>query len=403
MMIRKPLQYPLAAILGALTLPLFAAEPTSVEDRLSQLEQTVQTLQKENTELKTQLGWDAKAKTLPVVVKAAGKESKITLGGYLQGQAEFGDAVDARYTGTEDRFLVRRARLTASGAFAENFDFKLEGDFGANSVSEQTGYRAQISDIFINWNRYAFANVKFGQFKTPFGYEQLMADPKYVSIERSLANDRLTDSRQIGLGVSGDFLNKRLGYSVGLFNGTAVNNSYNDNDHFMFAGRVSGTPVVVKLGGEELQWTVGVNGIRSSEVGVSRSGFGFTGNLFSGERYGLGVDTQLKWGRFGLAAEYLRNHFSPIGGVPAARFDAAGWYVCGSAFVWPKKLQALVKFEQFDPRLGVTGNTSDTWTLGFNYCLKGDDIKLSANYLLGNPAGLADGQSRILTRVQVAF
>ena len=71
MMIRKPLQYPLAAILGALTLPLFAAEPTSVEDRLSQLEQTVQTLQKENTELKTQLGWDAKAKTLPVVVKAA--------------------------------------------------------------------------------------------------------------------------------------------------------------------------------------------------------------------------------------------------------------------------------------------------------------------------------------------
>lgn len=402
-MTTKSLKYLLALGVGICAAWLQAAETSSVEDRLNQLEKTVQSLQKENTELKTKLGWDAKTQSLPVSVKAAGKESKLSIGGYLQGQAEFGDAADARYTGIEDRFLIRRARLTVSGAFTENFDFKLEGDFGANSVSEQTGYRAGISDVFINWNRYAFANVKLGQFKTPFGFEQLMADPKYVSIERSLANDRLTDSRQIGVGVSGDFLSKRLSYSVGAFNGTAVNNSFNDNDNFMFAGRVNGTPVLVKLGEEELQWTVGVNGITAHEVGVTRSGFGFTGNLFTGERYGLGVDTQLKWGLFGLSAEYLRNHFEPTGGVPATSFDAAGWYVCGSAYVWPKKLQALVKFEQFDPRLGVTGNTSDTWTVGLNYYVKGDDVKLSANYLLGDPSGLADNQSRILTRVQVAF
>ena len=47
-----------------------------------------------------------------------------------------------------------------------------------NSLSEQTGYRAQITDAFINWNRYSFANVKIGQFKTPFGYEQLGQIPK---------------------------------------------------------------------------------------------------------------------------------------------------------------------------------------------------------------------------------
>jgi phosphate-selective porin OprO and OprP len=399
----KNLKYVLAFGMGVVAATLTAAETTSVEDRLNQLEKTVQSLQKENADLKTQLGWDTKTQKLPVTVKPAGKESKLSLGGYIQGQAEFGDAADARYTGIEDRILVRRARLTATGSFAENFDFKLEGDFGANSCSEKTNYNAQLTDICINWTRYAFANVKVGQFKTPFGYEQLMADPKYITIERSLANDRLTDSRQIGLGVSGDFFGKRLGYSVGAFNGTAVNNSFNDNDNFMFAGRLQGTPVVAKIGNEDLRWSAGVNGLSTHDAGITRSGFGFTGNSFTGERYGLGVDTQLKWWLFGLEAEYLRNHFEPANSVPTGTFNAAGWYVCATAFVLPKKLQTVVKFEQFDPRLGVSGNTSDTWTVGLNYYLKGDDLKLSANYLFGNPAGQPDGQNRFLTRLQVVF
>lgn len=393
---------------------LFAAEATTVEDRLNQLEKTVQSLQKENTDLKTQLGWDGKA--LPVTVKPAGKESKISIGGYIQAQAEFGDAPDARYTGIEDRFLIRRARLGVTGIFAENFDYKLEADFGANSVSEQTGYRAGISDVFINWNRYSFANIKIGQFKTAFGYEQLLPDTKILTVERSLPNDRLTDSRQIGIGVSGDFFKKRLGYSAGMYNGTGVNNSFNDNDNFMFAGRVTGAPVVAKVGKEELRWTVGVNGLTTHDNGVSRAGFGFDStpataavdNLFFGERYGWGVDTQVKWGLFGLEAEYLRNHFNPANGLPAGSFDGAGWYVCGTAFVMPKKLQALVRYEEFDPRLGADNNTattstSKTWTFGLNYLIKGDDLKISANYMLGNPGGPEDTQGRFFTRVQLVF
>jgi phosphate-selective porin len=396
--------------IAACAAQMFAAEPT-VEDRLNQLEKTVQSLQKENADLKTQLGWDAKTQKLPVTAKPAGKESKLALGGYVQAQAEFGDAPDARFNGIEDRFLLRRARLNVTGSFLENFDFKLEADFGANSLSEQTGYRAQITDACINWNRYAFANIKVGQFKTPFGYEQLMADPKYVSIERSLANDRLTDSRQIGLGVGGDFLKKRLGYSVGLFNGTGVNNSFNDNDNFTFAGRVSGTPVVAKIRKEEFRWTVGVNGVTSHDDGVSRTGFGFDStpataavdNLFFGERFGVGVDTQLKWWLFGLGMEYLRNHFEPTDNLPADSFNASGWYVCATAFVLPNKLQGLVKYEEFDSRNGTDNTTSQTWTFGFNYLIKGDDLKLSANYLLGNPAGAGGHQGRFLTRMQVVF
>ena len=245
----KPLQHTLAltGVLCAVHAP--AADAPSVEDRLKQLETTVQSLQKENADLRKELGWEA-GKPL-VVAKPAGKEKKLTIGGYLQLQGEFGDAPDARYTGINDRFLARRARLTAAGSFLEDFDFKLAAEFGNNAISGKTGYSGQITDVFINWNKYSFANVKLGQFKTPFGYEQLISDTKILTIERSLPNDRLTANRQLGLGVAGDFLNKRLGYSGGLFNGNNVNNGFNDNDQFLYAGRIFGTPVETKIANQD--------------------------------------------------------------------------------------------------------------------------------------------------------
>ncbi len=49
------------------------------------------------------------------VVKPAGKETKLTLGGLVQAQGEFGDAGDSRFP-KDNRFLLRRARPMARGA-----------------------------------------------------------------------------------------------------------------------------------------------------------------------------------------------------------------------------------------------------------------------------------------------
>ena len=379
-----------------------AADALTVEDRLSQLEKTVQALQTENTTLKSQLGVDAKAPL--VIVKPAGKESKLNIGGYIQGQAEFGDEPDARFTGIQDRAYLRRARLNVTGLFAEQFDFKLESDFSGNSISETAATRAQITDAFVNWNRYSAANVKFGQFKTPFGYEQLVSDTKLGTIERSLGNDRITDGRQIGLAVSGDFLEKRLGYSVGAFNGTGVNSSSNDNNSFMWAGRVTGVAYTGKIADKDARVAIGVNALTTHDDGVTKTGFGFVGNNFIGRRTAWGLDAQAKLGIFGLDAEYLRCRFQPTTAVLGSDdFDGQSWYVMATADVWPKQLQALVKYEYFDPNTRANGDVSETVTFGLNYYIKGDDVKLSVNYILGNPAGLLQNQGRLLTRFQIIF
>lgn len=113
-----------------------------------------------------------------------GKETKLTVGGFIQGQAEGGDAGDQRWVGVNDRFFLRRARIYLAGSFAEHFDFKIEGDFSANSLSAGTGLKATANEVFVNWNKYPLANLRFGQLKPAFGGEQLQSDTTMYTIER---------------------------------------------------------------------------------------------------------------------------------------------------------------------------------------------------------------------------
>lgn len=109
-----------------------AVEP-SLEERLSALERQVQSLAKENADLKKELGWqDAKS---PALVRPVGKEARLSVGGFLQAQGEFGHAADPRWAGVKDRFYFRRARIYVGGSFTEDFDFKAELDLQGNSSS----------------------------------------------------------------------------------------------------------------------------------------------------------------------------------------------------------------------------------------------------------------------------
>ena len=71
---------------------------------------------------------------LPCLVQQRGSELKLVLGGFIQVNAEGGDAFafngNFGQSAINDRFRLRRARINLTGDFAEQFDFKMEGDFG---------------------------------------------------------------------------------------------------------------------------------------------------------------------------------------------------------------------------------------------------------------------------------
>ncbi|HXT50617.1 MAG TPA: porin [Thermoanaerobaculia bacterium] len=355
------------------------------------------------------LAAQATQQTPPAPVTAAGREPTLTLGGLIQAQVEFGDQGDSRFGSSNDRIYLRRARINAGGRFLEEFDFRVEVDM-AGTLSNTTGLRAQLTDGFVTWNRYPEANVRIGQFKAPFGYEQLVPDPTLFSLERTLATDRITLSRQLGVQVSGSLLDRRLSYAVGAFNGTGVSNNFNDDSRFLLAGRVNGIPWRGKIAGQVATWSLGAAGYGSEDNSVNLPDFGFDStpatpdrdSTFAGERRAWEADAQLVVGPFELWAELMRVRFEPNNARPAASFDAGGDYVQATCYVIPKRLQLLLKTESFDPSRSVDGDDTRTHTAGANWYFKAHSLKLMADYLRVD-APRRPTQDKVLARIQVQF
>jgi len=369
-----------------LALPLLFAAPALVraevalEERVAALEKQLAALAAENAALREAA---KPAKDAAVAVVAGGKESKLIVGGLIQLHAETGDAPDSRFAGINDRFLVRRARLNLRGSFGRDFGFKLESDFGAGTLGASTAYRAQLTDAYVEWTAHSATQLRLGQFKTPFGWEQLMADPANPFVERSLPNDRLTVGRQIGAMLFGHTADRRLDYSAGLFNGNGVNNSNNDSDDFMLAARVGALAWQGEIQGRPARWNIGVNAF--ADDGATR-------------RTGFGVDTQVELAALTLRAEWLANTLDPATGADT---DSDGWSL---AALWNfnDAWQLAARYETYDPNTAIGGNHTDTLTLGLNWFIRRQDVALSLDYVAGD-ARLGGNDDRVLGRLQVIF
>src|SRR5690349_6936276 len=213
------------------------AQGDSESKRLEKLERAVERLQKRNTELegevrdlKNRLASGAEvdangsqrpkadgkalfAKSIVTEEKPAvfvvqrGPEIKLTLGGFIQMNFEDGDvsAFEGRFglTALKDRFRLRRARINLTAEFAEQFDFKMEGDFENSDGLNSNRTAFEATDIFINWHQFPWAKVKTGQWKAPFGLEQTTPDTTLYTIERTLPTGAITPERQIGIQLWG--------------------------------------------------------------------------------------------------------------------------------------------------------------------------------------------------------
>lgn len=376
----------------------------TLEERLRQLEARVESLAAENSELRTRLGVGPVAAT---VVMPAGKETRLSVGGFLQGQAEFGGVGDPRFAGLNDRFFFRRARIYLAGSFENYLEFKAELDLQGNSLSGGTGLLARANEIYVGWNRYPAATLRFGQLKPAFGAEQLASDTAMLTIERSLASDRLTDGRQLAVGLYGSVAAGRLGYLAVVGNGNGSNVSANDNDHFLHSTRVFGVALDDPHAG---RLVLGAGVFRTVDAGVRRAGLrldsvpgGAEDGLLFGPRQGWAVDATWSRDRLVLSGEYLEVEHRPDNGVPARSFTASGWQASAGWFLVPETLQAIVRREAFDPDSGHPGDDSRGWTVGLNYFVKRDVLKLQLNYLLGDHPGLPDDRGRWISRVQVVY
>ena len=163
-------------------------------------------------------------------LRAGGEEGiSLCLGGLLQADHRYYD-YPVRDP-DKNKFDLRRVRLILKGKTGPRLDYKFEYEFqGAGS--------RRLLDAYGDLHLFPFTSLQVGQFKEPFGLEQCTKDKNLFFAERSMAY-YMTPRRDVGVMAHGSFLDDRIHYGVGLFNGDGQDDSTGgDEDDPQLTGRL---------------------------------------------------------------------------------------------------------------------------------------------------------------------
>jgi phosphate-selective porin OprO/OprP len=219
-----------------MSIPVFADDSPSIEQRLASLEEQVKDLKQQ---LRKQKETESKSAASPsavaAVVTANSKDGfsirteegnyKLQIGGYVQAVArEFGD--NKKDLGYASSIIPRRVRLMIQGTVARDFDFFVQPEFGypntfsSITATAPTAYAAALQDAWLDWKRFPWAVLKAGKFKTPFDLENLQ-DTRYTAFTEIGITGNLSPQRDLGVQLSGSLFDDAVSYAGGLFDGAA--------------------------------------------------------------------------------------------------------------------------------------------------------------------------------------
>lgn len=143
------------------------------------------------------------------------------------------------------QFLVRRARLDFRGSLERIFGFRLMGEFEGDNGTNA----ANLKEGWVEYNQFPAFRIKIGQFKEPYGLENLTSDLWLDFLERPVAENFIRPEQDLGLMFFGKLFGKRLEYGVGIFNGSGTNVAETNDDKDV-AARLALTP----FAGGESSW-----------------------------------------------------------------------------------------------------------------------------------------------------
>jgi phosphate-selective porin len=283
--------------------------------------------------------------TVLVCIADAQKQSYPTLkvNGYIQ----------ASYTMDKDKvnnFQVKRARGKLSGNANENIKYSLLFDF----IDDNKG--SNLADAYIDVNYLPQANVRMGQFKTPFSMEYLASATEWDTIELAQVVSKLAPKRDIGIQIGGE-VSPLLEYAVGVFNGTGSNAAEENKRKDIVARGVIKPVKGFLLGVSHYEGWSGKEDENKTKRRTDAQ-IGFINEPLS-------VKGEFIFGKNGETSVY-------------------GWYAqFGYTLSIPigkssQKLQPIVKYDSYDPNGDKEKDKTDIATIGLNWFIT-KNAKLQVN------------------------
>ena len=316
-----------------------------------------------------------------------------------------------------DGFSIKRARLDFQGHFASQFDYRLLVDFvGASSANgtAPTG-GALISPTLIEANitykPFHFLQIRVGQQYVAFSQENLTQDRNLDLIERSQVVTALVarkgdpagglvdsvgnqNGRDIGIQAGGSLIRLKdaylVDYTVQLLNGAGINSLDNNQSKDFDARLVVHPAKFLSVGGSYYN---GIDRFTSSPAKDQR-------------RLRYGGELALNFTSLSLKGEYIRGQEGSSSaadhiGDPGLTIHE-GWYAQAGYFFLPRKLQAVVRYDFYDPNTAKTSVSGTYYDFGLNYFFN-VWTKIQVYYSLRNQDGPALNNNLFEAQLQLAF
>ena len=424
------------AVLLSVAAPAAAQEPKSEPKSEKAPEKTIE---QRLAELEKKTGGDAMRVFWKdgLRFESADKKYKFKLGGRIHYDGQFFDedddtkaAIETGPTSIDDGTELRRARIELSGEVGDRTEWALGMDFGSGT----TNFR----NVYVGVKDLPFGSVRGGQFKEPFGLEQLTSSNYELFTERSLMN-ALVPAFNAGVMVYDDFASERATWAVGAFRSGADTGEVSKGDgEWATTGRLTGLPLYADDGQDYVHLGLGLSHRNPTNDAVTFSskpeanlapnyiGIGGTANVPADSVDLIGLEAAWVFGPLTVMGEYTEARIDGTSGATADP-NFSGYYAQASYFLTGesrgyKKTQGA--FDSIKPKEnafgeqgglgawevaarisnldlsddGIDNGQLDDLTFGVNWYLN-PNTRLMLDYIIADldPVGNgADGKTNIL-------
>ncbi len=257
-------------------------------------------------------------------------------------------------------FSVSNMRLKMKGNLDDNFGYFFQANFNSSNLLLDAIVKYKFSNHFM---------MEAGQFKVPISKEFLTFAGDIEFVNRSQVAELLAPKRDVGFQFSGKLIGDLFEYKAGIFNGSGAN-KLNNNNSFLFAGRVS-----AKSETENSNYEIGING----GYNENSNGKIFSMN-FEGERIFAGGDFRAEINNFLFSTEFILNSIDGVLDSVQSKSEPYGYQVTLGYKPFHNH-QFLLRYDNLSPD-GIISN-SEYYIFGYNFW-PGKSTELQFNYIINS-------------------
>jgi phosphate-selective porin OprO/OprP len=308
-------------------------------------------------------------------------------------------------------FRVRRARLKMGGhAFTPWLKYYFEYDTPSNT----------LLDWRVDFAKFEWATLRVGQWKVNYNRERVDSSGNQQFVDRSIVNAPFTLDRQTGVMLSGAFFKSTPGYiiyNIGVFTGTGLNQTHNDDKHMLYVARLQWNFL-----GRDLPFSQ--SDTEYTELPTASLAFGAAQNrsdrfTFPGTSRAAGVrdgefeikqaveELAFKYRGFSLQHEFhiknVENRFTGQETTLMGTYVQAGYFPHYVIDFIPRPLEVAFRYAVVDPNDTISNDVLRAQTVAINWFFEGHRNKLTLDASHYSADGRDAKEDQIRLQYDISF